>query len=202
MTSISEQSFYYDSIRITMGGGGRFIVRLIIYVFYGALASASVVLVFADFRWMTSLGVFIILFLIDCLFHINHAEEPLSRMPREGVINLATYTSPSVMNILERALEKSYFIGGDVLAWVALQCLSFQEVQYFARKNNMNIAILRAQLRRKLDAHSSLNIVHITHLYSSLLEESLQKALADGSDFIMPHHLFSAVTEDSLIKMK
>ncbi len=192
--NLSGKEFYFESLRLKMGGGGRFIARLLIYVFYGTLTASAVVLVFAELRWMQSLGVFLVLFLIDRLLHIHQAEEKLSHMSKEGRVNLALHLSPEGLSILEKAVDKASFIGGSFSLWVARECLSRPDIKKFVYHLGLQWKDIDCKANKLLKENKQRSKKdEILSLAENLVQQACFLALVKKSDYIEAKDLFIAL---------
>lgn len=185
---------YFENLRLQMGGFSRFLARLIVYSWYASLAALIIVLLFTDFKWMQSLGWFLILFLGDRLIHLNHGEKKIKTMPPKGRVNLDIFLSPSAMSILEKSLERSNFLGGDIKLWIKKQCLTYPEIRKQLKKEridwkkeNDELSLLLKKDRAKIPLKDNLNSLE------DLVKVSYKKALDARSDFIEPGHVFNVI---------
>ena len=191
--------FYFNSIRSRMGMGGRFLARLFIYAFYGSLAASSIVLSFAELRWMQSLGVFIILFLIDRLIHINQANKQLTELP-EGKINLNDYLLPTTTGIIEKASERCYFLGGSLDLWVIKQCIDQVEIKKGLKHLDIKWKVADKKVSQliKTDQKRRLKKEEIEELVEDLVHRAGERALNRGSRYVDPQDLFVILSKSPL----
>src|SRR3989344_2563774 len=95
MTKERKQlDLYFNEPRLLMSGSGRIFVRVFGNIAYGLLVASSIILSLTDIKWLRSLGVLIILFLLDRLAHLGRPERSLKRLPKSGSLNAAQYFSP------------------------------------------------------------------------------------------------------------
>lgn len=193
---------YFDSLRLKMGMGGRFVVRLVTYVSYGALTAAGLTLIFAELRWMQSLGIFIALFLIDRLLHFNQAEKKLTLVSEGDKVNLSYYTSSSAFGILEKSVDKASFLGGDVFLWVTKQCLIHQSI----RKMLLRLDVRWKDFEKKIDELLKEDLKNrsskkqVLDSVKVLVVAAGRQAIVNQREYIKPEDLFISLGQiESLI---
>lgn len=159
----------------------RFVVRLISYLFYGLLIATAVVWLFSETLWMRTVGVFLLVFLLDRLW----------RLKKE---------SASCWAIIEYALDRASIFGGNFYLWIAERTVGYDDVKNFLTKNNISHPLLRKSIKEKLNKnldykHSKGELLHLVEslinendklapldLYERLLEKSKDvKILNDGA---------------------
>jgi hypothetical protein len=188
--------FYFDSIRLKMGMGGRFLARLFIYAFYGSLAASSIVLSFAELRWMQSLGIFIILFLIDRLMHINQADKKLAELP-PGRVNLNEYLLPTTNNVVEKASERCYFLGGHFDLWLIKQCLEQVEIKKGLKRLEVDVKVAVKKIDQliKSDGQIKIKKSQIEEMLDRVVKEAGERALERGGSYVEPQDLFTVLAK-------
>ncbi|MFH1759015.1 MAG: hypothetical protein ABH822_00435 [Patescibacteria group bacterium] len=199
------RKLYFKNLRLEMGAGGRFVVRLVSYIFYGSLAAACFVMLFAELEFMRSAGVFLLLFLMDRLIHIDKAEEPLAHMPDEGRINLDIYLAPSALAVLEKAVEKTYLLGGSFSQWMARQCLTRPEIKSDLRKFGVRWQDVDKKAKEIIkQEQKNKEVKRATKKETLLLAEKLAKtayrlAVLKNNKYIDVGNLFAALDNCSVV---
>lgn len=193
--------FYLKSPRLEMGGFARFIVRLVSYVVYSSLAASLAVLLFAELRWMQSLGFFILLFLLDRLLHLNEADEQFQYMPRRGKVNLNNYLTPPAFNILEKAGEQAVFVGGNFYLWVYKQALEHSQVHRYLDDWRGKEKKIRQAVRKSIyDSQYRISKAEVLKMSEEIVKKAAEIAINNGGQEITPLELFKAV--NFLLKLK
>lgn len=124
-----EIHVYYNDPRLHMMVVGRFVVRFIIYSFYGILVAAAVAFSTSDIIWLNSLGWLIVLFFGDRLLHFGKAERSLAKLPKRGKINAAAYTLAQTYSAIEWAFDRALALGGDFYLYVLCRLLQNKDVR-------------------------------------------------------------------------
>ena len=191
--------FYFDSIRLKMGMGGRFLTRLFVYAFYGSLAAASIVLSFAELRWMQSLGVFFILLLIDRLIHINQADRKLTELP-QGKINLNEYLLPTTTSIIEKASERCYFLSGHIELWLVKQCFDQAEIKRGLKHLEIKWKVADKKVNQiiKADQQRRTTKEEIKKLLEEVIQKAGERALEREGCYVEPQDLFTVLAKSRL----
>lgn len=184
--------FYFNSPKLKMGGPARFFARLVTYITYGALVASTTVLIFAELRWMQSLGVIIILFLIDRLFHIDEAERKFgNKRITSSRINLDYYLSPPAMSVLEKASEKAVFIGGNLKLWIKKQCLEKQEVKKKLKRADVSWKELDKRINEQLKSdHRRYSKKEALAELEEIVIKSAEIAIENKREFITPEEIW------------
>lgn len=184
-----------------MGAFGRFLVRFCVYVFYGALVSSTVIALFSELKFLNIIGIFFSLFLLDRCLHLNHGEEPLYHIPSAKKVNLANYLTPSSFLVIEKAWEKSAFIGGDYYFWFIRQILENPEEYKALGREGLSVkdylaaVIMKIKDRKPEDKEDSAAKIAFIEMVVIKAKEIAEDRKAN---YIYPKDLFYAVKSLSL----
>lgn len=129
----NKNIYFYDP-RLEMGFVGRLLTRIIIFVFYIALAITAVLLILTKDSNIRYLGFFLAIFLVDRFAHFNEPEKKFDKGFRKQLesgkeINLADYSQDSFKRFLEVAIEKTLLAGGSLYLRLLDEFLALREFQ-------------------------------------------------------------------------
>ena len=129
----NKNIYFYDP-RLEMGFVGRLLTRIIIFVFYIALAIAAVLLILTQDSSIRYLGFFLVIFLADRFAHFNEPAKKFDKgfrkqLERGKEINLADYSQDSFKRFLEVAIEKTLLAGGSFYLRLLDEFLALREFQ-------------------------------------------------------------------------
>ena len=121
---------YFDDPRLRMTPAGRFLVRFSFYVGYFVLGSlAGLFLLFETDSRFFWLGILLLVFILDRIFHIGEGEDSLDFMPKRGSYNLARVITPKGFQLLESSLGRALFTGTD-FRYILLEKLKFSTLLF------------------------------------------------------------------------
>src|SRR5437868_2901437 len=100
-----NRELYFDEPRLKMTVAGRFTVRVVSYVSYLVLISAAGTFLLSESHALRSLGIFLVLFLLDRVVHRKQEDKSIAEMP-VGPVNLAHFAAPGTFAVLGRAFDR------------------------------------------------------------------------------------------------
>ncbi|MDP2856021.1 MAG: ATP-dependent Clp protease ATP-binding subunit [bacterium] len=129
----NKNIYFYDP-RLQMGFVERLLTRIIVFVFYIALAVTAVLLILTKDSAIRYLGFFLAIFLADRFLHFNEPAKKFDKGFRKQLesgkeINLADYSQDSFKRFLEVASEKTLLAGGSFYLRLLDEFLSLREFQ-------------------------------------------------------------------------
>ncbi|MBI5306178.1 ATP-dependent Clp protease ATP-binding subunit [Candidatus Wolfebacteria bacterium] len=156
---MTVQDLSFHDLRFKTSHFWRFLARLIFYSFYSVLAASAGIFLLSDVNKLRWIGILIVLFLADRLFHLNAAEKSivgLTRFPRlnrrkisdSGFknINVASYFSPVSFGILERAYDKILVVGGDFYLFVLKFLVQLPQIKNGLLRMDVNVSDLNRKI--------------------------------------------------------
>ena len=206
MIKINQENLYFSEPLLEMGAVNRFFVRLAIYCFYAVLAVAAAIFLLSDIGRLFWAGVLLSLFLGDRLLHFSQAERSLFDLNggKEQKINIADYLTPVAFKALEKAFEKSVFVGANFYLYLA---------KFLTENRDVNEALLRMDVDIDRLAEKTEDFLKnqpsppktkkdLTGQAEILLKKAFELALVSGERYIEPRHIFSSLSfiEDQEIK--
>lgn len=209
-----ENLRFYEP-RLLMSHSARFFIRLIIYSFYIILVVADALLLSSDIEQLFYTGIFIFLFLLERIAHLNQAERSiigltryLPRLSRRGgsknfpkEINAADFLTSKSLNILEKSYEKAFVFGGDFY----LHLIKFLIERFEIRKAFLRMDIDLADFNKKIDEMIKIqneteinnNAEDLIIKIENLVKAAFLFAAEHNNKFIEPHDLLSALSSIS-----
>lgn len=189
-------SVYFDDPRLRMTIPGRFVVRVAAYVTYLVLLSAALVFLTSDLMWIRLLGVGIALFLADRLLRIGEADRPLIEMPKEGLVNLASYMRPRAFSVIEAAFDRGVITGRNVFLEAVKELLTLPEIFEALRRIDVTPESFRKKLEEFLETEKHNSYASKQELLSAvdeLARESYLNACFEEHRFIETADIFAAL---------
>lgn len=158
-------------LKLSMNVWERFLIRLVVYLFYGLLIAMASMWVFSEVLWMKALGIFMAIFLLDRLRYFK----------RE---------STSVWSILEYSLDRTTLFGGDFYLWAAEKSLGYDEVKELLSLKKSAYKKVKKEIKEKL------NTTLGAKTSKKDLLDFIKGLLKDGVS-VSPDILFSRLMENS-----
>ncbi|KKU93779.1 MAG: ATPase AAA-2 domain protein [Parcubacteria group bacterium GW2011_GWA1_48_11b] len=186
---------YFNEPRLKMTIIGRMAVRLFSYATYGFLTAAAVIFSAGDIPWLKSAGILIALFLLDRARHFRRADRLLVRLP-PGRINAAHYLSSAGLSILEWALDRALFNGGNFYLYVAQKLAGRREIRHGLLRMDIKPEKLAEQLESYLQKSSDRKYsrADVDRQVEKLAVAAFERAVKTGSYQIEPKDIFSALS--------
>jgi len=189
--------FYFDDPRLRMTLAGRFFVRVMNYVGYLVVIAAAATFIISDVNSLRVLSVFLVIFLIDRVWHRDQGRRPLNELPRHGRVNLSPYLKPRAFSVLEKAFDRSLIAKRDFYLEATRELLGLSEVEDGLKR----LDVRPDEFKQKLDSLLSGSVKPTEAVNKSVLAGQAEKVvlqalpLADGAGhkFIHPGDLFAAV---------
>jgi ATP-dependent Clp protease ATP-binding subunit ClpC len=130
----NNKNIYFHDPRLQMGFIERLLTRIIVFVFYIALAVTAVLLILTKDSNIRYLGFFLAIFLADRFLHFNEPAKKFNKGFRRQLesgqkINLADYSQDSFKRFLEVAIEKTLLAGSSFYLRLLDEFLSLREFQ-------------------------------------------------------------------------
>ncbi len=173
----------------------RAAVNIIIWIWIVVLIVVTVIFLLSGAAWTRALGTLLALYLVDSFLHRNKSRKPLSRLPKEGDVNLAEYASPQAMNALLAAFNRARVFGGNPYLHLGKDLLMRKEVG----KALQRLEVSRDEFGSKLIEHLSKSLpAKYTNQQLSQMEEKLVlaaalQAISGHAENIRPADLFAAI---------
>jgi len=139
--------FYFREPRLLMTLGGRIVTRVASYVSYIVFLVGGLTLIFSDVTRLKFLGVLILLFFADMIFHLGEGDKPFSEMNEEGQVNLAGHLSPSAYSSLEKSFDRSLISKNNFFLEIARELLTKKEI----REGLIRLDLKPEEVEHKID---------------------------------------------------
>jgi ATP-dependent Clp protease ATP-binding subunit ClpA len=129
-----NKNIYFHDPRLQMGFIERLLTRIIVFVFYIALAVTAALLILTKDSNIRYLGFFLVIFLVDRFLHFNEPAKKFDKGFRKKLesgqrMNLANYSQDSFKRFLEVAIEKTLLAGSSFYLRLLDEFLSLREFQ-------------------------------------------------------------------------
>ncbi len=194
---MDKLELYFSEPRLQMSAPDRIVVRLVSNAAYGLLGAGAIALSLSDVELLRSSGFLLILFLADRLLHLGKSEQSLARLPKDGKINAANYLTPSSFRILEGALDKSMFRGGNLFLQLLRLLLDRKEIQTGLKRLDVRVE----KFVSKTDAYleetpaKKLTADELRQELAFLTEAAFRQALINQGAAVEPKDLFAALAK-------
>ncbi len=191
--------------RFHMSAFGRMAVRVVLYSVYGIGFAVMAVLLLSDIPRVFWAGTLLALFFADRIHHLGKGDESLHSLRSlgghwrsDGSINAARYLAPATYHLLERAYDTAVFTRRDVHISILEKLVERREIRAAFFRIGVDWSQFHAAIATEMteeDARSSPARERASSAISSLVCRALAYAIRDADEFILPHHLFSALGE-------
>ena len=179
---------------------GRILVRVISYVAYLVLVVAAITFLLSyDIRTLFYLGIFLTLVIIDLIIHKGEGDMPISELPKEGRINLASVINPSTMLVIERAIDTSIIAKKNFLLELTSKLLQDPQIEDGLLRLNVKPQEFKQKLEAAITADMTITEggeeakqVYLQQV-QFLITHAFGEAVSAGHDFITTTDLFSAL---------
>ena len=198
MTKERKQlDLYFNEPRLLMSGSGRIFVRVFGNIAYGLLVASSIILSLTDIKWLRSLGVLIILFLLDRLAHLGRPERSLKRLPKSGSLNAAQYFSPISYRLVEAAYDRALASGGNFTIYLLRFLIMRKDIQAAFQRMGVKPEEFSAKLDEYLNSGAELkqNRTELNQEVSFISEQALRESLFGSDIAIQPVDLFASAAK-------
>ncbi len=201
--------YFFKETRLNFSVGSEFVVRLVTYCVYLALAVSAVLLLTSSSVSLFAAGILIAFFLIDRALHLQQGEKNVSELSNGG--NLANTFTPSSYRVLFRAYRRSLATNSDFYIELMHELLQRHEVQETLRRLDVDADVFGKKVEgyrsNTTNKEAHLDRTERKHKLQEFLEELAKtayvNAVATNERFIEPKDLFVAAAEhaESLIKL-
>lgn len=176
--------------------GGRIFVRIASYVSYIVFLAAGLTLIFSDVMRLKFLGVMILLFFADIIFHFGEGDKPFSEMDDEGRINLAGHLSPAAYSALEKSFDRSLISKNNLFLETAKELLTRKEI----REGLMRLDLKPEEVEHKIvllmannGSEPSFDKKTILNMSEILVVNAGIRSILNNREFIETADLFSGL---------
>lgn len=195
--TFNNYQFYIDEPRLRMTVVGRVLVRVISYVSYLVLVVAAVTFLLSyDIRSLFFFGAFLVLIIIDLMVHKGEGDLPISELPKEGRVNLASVISPSAFTVIERAIDASVITKKSFLLELTSKLLENSQIEDGLRR----LDVKPEEFKQKLEAAIAEPAQSGAGTKDDYLQQvqflityAFGEAVSAGHDFIKSSDIFSAL---------
>jgi ATP-dependent Clp protease ATP-binding subunit ClpA len=151
----SIKNVYFQDPRLRMSLIERLLTRVLIFIFYIALAIVAALLILMKESNIRYLGFLLAIFLVDRFVHFNEPAKKFDKKFKKRLesgqkINLADYAQDSFKRFLEVGVEKTAIGGGNFYLWLLDEFLSLKEFQNVFAKLDAKSDDFRYHLREAL----------------------------------------------------
>jgi ATP-dependent Clp protease ATP-binding subunit ClpC len=191
----SNKEFYFYDPRLKMTLAGRFLVRVLSSIVYLVMLISSVVFLISQIPAARWFGILLVLFLIDYIANRQNSYRLISQMPRGKKINLEIFLLPKSFVLIERAYDKSLLQKTDFYLELLIQLLDVKNIKNGLKRLDVDAEsfrqkteeILKSTQGKEINSEESLKEIQV------LVVEAFNRSLKNGSQFIKPQELFSAL---------
>jgi ATP-dependent Clp protease ATP-binding subunit ClpC len=187
---------YYKEPRLFLSATGEFFVRVIAYSAYAGITISSFFFLLSENASERSMGVLLLLFIIDRAIHIKHGERTIYEL-KKGDKNVAHSCSPQSYHVINYSLRKAIILKKNFNLVLLLELLERRDIQEALRR----LGVKRSEMQRKTETLiESTNIIsgagkeyYIKNI-ESLVIVAFQNAIDTGEQYTHPRNLFVALS--------
>lgn len=189
-----EINFYFEEPRLNFSVFSDFLFRFIASVSYIFLIGLCFTLLFSDIVNLKFLGILILFFLIDRLFHFNQAEKFLWEIDKtlKRKINLANFISKKAKNILIVSYHKAKILNTNFYLIFLKEAFKEKEIEDIFKR----LEIKKDDFLKRIDLEMKNNIIEQQDLdveINKLVLEGFKEALELKEKFIELRNLLIAL---------
>ncbi len=191
----------FDEPLLRMNYAGRFLVRIASNVWFVVLLVATLVFLMSDIEWLFWLGVLLLFYLADRLFHFGEADGSFLEAGPKNV-NLNYYLTPRARRTLISIYDHTLIIGGNLFINLAQALVGSREVKEVLLRLEVSSAELEAKLgeySKRLKKYKTPPQVLLSEIEKLVVTAASQRT--ENQRFVEPVDLFAALagSEDSEI---
>ena len=191
----------FDEPLLRMNYAGRFLVRIASNAWLVVLLVATLVLLMSDIEWLFWLGVLLLFYLVDRLFHSGEADGSFLEAGSKS-INLNYYLTPRARRTLIGVYDHTLLIGGNFFINLAQALVASREVKEVLLRLEVSSVELEAKLDdygKRLKKYKTPSQVLLSEIEKLVVTAASQRT--GNQRFVEPVDLFAALagSEDSEI---
>ncbi len=175
---------------------GRLAVRIVATVTPLFLIVLCLTLLISHTVWMRSIGMLLVLFLVDWLVHRGQADSSFDRIPRQGPVNAASYLTPSAFRVVERAYDTARITRARAYIVLMQQLLGNPLIQNALRRMDhepKEIIDRLVTIRKDTTLAEPLPRDILTKSIAEAVVAAMRDAVAHGHDAIEVSDLFAVL---------
>ncbi|TSC52791.1 MAG: chaperone ATPase [Parcubacteria group bacterium LiPW_41] len=190
------EKLYYKEPRLSLSATGEFFVRVIAYSAYAGTTIAAFFFLLSENASERSLGLLLLLFIIDRAMHVRHGERTIYEL-KKGDKNVARSCSPQSYHILNYSLRKALVLKKNFNLILLLELLGRRDIQEALRR----LGVKHNDVQKKVETliESTVLIEGAGKEYylkniESLVVVAFQNAIDTGEQYTHPRNLFVALS--------
>ncbi|MCL5733233.1 MAG: ATP-dependent Clp protease ATP-binding subunit [Patescibacteria group bacterium] len=190
-----NKEFYFSDPRLKMTLAGRFLVRVLALIVFLVLLISSVIFIFSQISSIRWAGILLFIFVIDYMIHRSNASRSIGQMPKDKKVNLNIFFLPKSFNLVERAYDKGLLQKTDFYLELLLQLLESGEIRNGLKRLDVDPESFKQKTEEVLKSSTGQKLSQNEFLrqIEELAVEAFARAAQNGSQFIRPQELFSAL---------
>ncbi len=191
-----------------MSHGERFFIRVLGHAAYGIAGSAALIFSFSDIPWLRSLGMLIVLFILDSVFHIGKGDVSLRQFwhhgsHARGSMNAHDYSTPYALRSLEIALEQSTMAPpGSFILLLAARLAENKRVMQGLLRMGIDLAAFIAKTNTFIEQAPERGWVPAEREIALIMIAATRHAIAYRRLYVEPEDIFASlsVSEDNRVQ--
>jgi len=186
-----------------MGISQRFVLRLVSYLVYASLMSATLIFFLSDLSILNAISIILALFLIDRVLQLRSAKRSIKKIPifhkalsnSDARINTANYVQPGAIRAFEIAHDKTLLLGGQFCLYLALLLVKRRDIQTAIKRLEVEPEQFRQKLEALLKKSQSYKPKEkeVDKEIKKLGIEAFRQAKKNQRKYIEPADLFAAI---------
>lgn len=202
MTTSGINLYFYDA-RFRMNQSERILVRLLSGLFFSISIAICIIFLLSDIKWIFWSGILLFIVLIDYINHFGQAEKSLQQKKLKGDINLAKYSTSSVLTALEYAFERSLIFGSNFYLFLLKHLISRKDIKNGLYRmglkplevvNKVDDSLRKNLKDKKFPGSRQEHKKYLLEQIEKIMIFSLEQAFRVHNRFIEPKDLFAALS--------
>jgi len=187
---------YYKEPRLFLSATGEFFVRVIAYSAYAGTTIASFFFLLSDNASERSLGMLLLIFIIDRGIHIRDGERTIYEL-KIGDKNVAHSCSPQSYHVINYSLRKAIVLKKNFSLVLLLELLGRRDIREALRRLGVKHADMQKKAEALIESAAIIDGVgkeYYLKLIESLVIVAFQNAIDTGEQYTHPRNLFVALS--------
>jgi ATP-dependent Clp protease ATP-binding subunit ClpA len=192
-----QARYVFADPRLGMTVGGRFLVRVVTWIFYLALLGAIFTFLISSIVRLRFIGLFLLLILIDYIIHRGEGDVPIGELAKSGTVNVDRVMRPAAFSALERAFDESVIARRNLCLEVLARSLEYPEIEEAFRRLDVPLKEFKDKLAEFIaeKLETPLTRAQYEDRAQAIAVRALEVASANGHAFIEIGDLVTALSD-------
>ncbi|MDE2144841.1 MAG: ATP-dependent Clp protease ATP-binding subunit [Patescibacteria group bacterium] len=188
---------YYDEPLMRLSHPEKIASSIIASVWEILFVVVTFILLLSTLTALRYAGAFMLLFILDAVFHLFKGREELGVILRKKRANAARFLTPKARNILLSVYGRASVFGGDPLLYAGAELIRERSIKEALLRMDVNSEEVESKVREKMESSMAKKSLRkdIADGISKLAVASVYQAFSAGRKFVEPADLFAALRD-------